>query len=340
MRNVLFFISIIHIFYFNACSENSTGNEDINHSPQITSLLSNPDTIETGATTALVCNANDSDGDNLTFIWVAAFGTINGSGSNVNWVSPSTDGVYYVKCKVVDGNGGEDADSVIIIVEQQIPTQGLVAYYPFNGNANDESGNGNNGTVFGATLTMDRFGSTNSAYHFDGNDYIKASADNLPMVERTTSLWFNANTLSTRPVLLGYGGKGSPGTSWWMNINHGGTLAYFLGVHFTQSNYLRYFYSQQPTGEWINFVATTNSNGSKIYINGEEMASNSFFINNTYVTGKDLSFGVNVSGNGIAPATDSNTGYFKGIIDEIRIYNRALTKEEIQLLYHIGGWGD
>jgi len=52
-------------------------------------------------------------------------------------------------------------------------TDGLVAYYPFNGNANDESGNGNNGTVYGATLSNDRFGNIDSAYSFDGvDDYI------------------------------------------------------------------------------------------------------------------------------------------------------------------------
>ena len=45
---------------------------------------------------------------------------------------------------------------------------GLVAYYPFNGNANDESGNGHHGTVMGATLTSDRFGRPNKAYHFNG----------------------------------------------------------------------------------------------------------------------------------------------------------------------------
>ena len=45
---------------------------------------------------------------------------------------------------------------------------GLVAHYPFNGNANDESGNGNDGTVNGATLTTDRFGNANKAYSFDG----------------------------------------------------------------------------------------------------------------------------------------------------------------------------
>jgi len=55
-------------------------------------------------------------------------------------------------------------------------TDGLVAYYPFNGNANDESGNGNDGTVTGAALTADRFGNPNSAYSFDGiNDIIEVS---------------------------------------------------------------------------------------------------------------------------------------------------------------------
>jgi len=54
-----------------------------------------------------------------------------------------------------------------------VPTDGLILYFPFNGNANDESGNGNNGTVYGATLTADRFGSASSAYDFNGvNAYI------------------------------------------------------------------------------------------------------------------------------------------------------------------------
>ena len=50
-----------------------------------------------------------------------------------------------------------------------IPTQGLVAWYPFNGNANDSSGNVNNGVIYGVTLTTDRFGYSNSAYLFNGS---------------------------------------------------------------------------------------------------------------------------------------------------------------------------
>ena len=77
-----------------------------------------------------------------------------------------------------------------------IPTNGLVAYYPFNGNANDESGNNNNGTVNGATLTSDRHGNANKAYSFDGiNDFIKINNSNSlqNINEVTISAWVNVN---------------------------------------------------------------------------------------------------------------------------------------------------
>ena len=65
--------------------------------------------------------------------------------------------------------------------------EGLVAYYPFNGNANDESGNDNHGTVYGAALTYDRFDNTNSAYKFDGiNDIIRV-ADSMSLRFGTNS---------------------------------------------------------------------------------------------------------------------------------------------------------
>ena len=59
---------------------------------------------------------------------------------------------------------------------------GLVAYYPFNGDANDESGNGNDGTVNGATLTLDRNGVADSAFDFDGDDFIKALDSELSLI--------------------------------------------------------------------------------------------------------------------------------------------------------------
>ena len=76
---------------------------------------------------------------------------------------------------------------------------GLAAYYPYNGNANDESGNGNHGTVFGASLTTDRSGNADSAYSFDGvNDYIDIGKDaSLKMTDGLSiSAWINIATFS------------------------------------------------------------------------------------------------------------------------------------------------
>ncbi|MEI7982923.1 MAG: LamG-like jellyroll fold domain-containing protein, partial [Bacteroidota bacterium] len=72
----------------------------------------------------------------------------------------------------------------------QFPTNGLVAWYPFSGNANDVSGNGYNCTVYGATLTTDRFGKPSSAYSFDGiNDNISRNSLLNSCDYSTISFW-------------------------------------------------------------------------------------------------------------------------------------------------------
>jgi hypothetical protein len=90
---------------------------------------------------------------------------------------------------------------------------GLVSYYPFNGNANDESGNGHNGTVYGSTLTADRFGNLNSAFSFNGTaaDYIDVGpiSINLPV---TVALWFNSTTRNDQwNMLFGWNDPNLPG---------------------------------------------------------------------------------------------------------------------------------
>ena len=97
---------------------------------------------------------------------------------------------------------------IVIIVtsnslQSQIPTNGLVGYWPFSGNANDSSGNNLNGTVNGAVLTEDRFGNSSSAFNFDGiDDYILVNDDDLlsfPNNEFTFSFWVNP-TLTQLPA--------------------------------------------------------------------------------------------------------------------------------------------
>lgn len=207
-------------------------------------------------------------------------------------------------------------------------TDGLVTYYSFNGNASDISGNGNHGTVNGAMLTTDRFGNANSAFSFDGvNDYISASADILPTADRTVALWFNANSLSSLPILLGYGG-GACGTSFFMGVNVSGLNSYHSSSH-CNANTLNSSYTSAPVNNWYHFAITTDTSGTKMYVNGTQVGFNSNYITNTNVTGKDLSIGVATSPLGFAPYTDGNVGYFNGSIDDVRIYNRALSATEI-----------
>jgi hypothetical protein len=209
---------------------------------------------------------------------------------------------------------------------------GLVTYYPFDGDANDLSGNGNDGAVVGATLTADRFGVADSAYSFDGvNDYIVASADVLPTAERTVAFWFNADSLISRPIILGYGG-GSCGTSWYMGVNVSGLGTYHLSSHCNVNTLNSPPYQEEPIGEWKHFAITTSVAGTTMFVDGTEIASNTNFVTNTNVAGRDLAIGVATSPSGFAPYTDVNVGYFDGAIDDVRIYNRALSANEVEQL--------
>jgi uncharacterized repeat protein (TIGR01451 family) len=204
---------------------------------------------------------------------------------------------------------------------------GLVAYYPLNGNANDESGNGNNGIEFGGISYSN--GKEGLAANFDGiDDYIKADADNLPTAERTISLWFYANKIEMpRPVPFAYGGV-SCGESWFMMLSPEPEPPFYLSGHCHSYDAYGPWYLP-PVGAWYHWVITTSSEGTKFFINGIEVAYHNMFINNTFVENKDLAIGVDVSPTGYAPYTDTNVGWFNGLIDEVRVYNRALSTEEI-----------
>lgn len=229
----------------------------------------------------------------------------------------------------------------VILTSQFALTQstldsGLVAYYPFNGNANDTSINHNNGTVYNATLTTDRFGNPNRAYSFNGtNAYITASANTLPNTVRTISLWFYANNVTSHPVLLGYGGNGNcaQGTSFMMALNVANSNKYSTISHCAIKD-MNAPYTTVPINQWIHWVVVANGTSTKFYLNGVLYKDSSVVYNNTYTTSTNLAFGTGVGWNGIAPFSDGNIGYLNGKLDDIRIYNRELSTFEILSLYN------
>jgi hypothetical protein len=216
----------------------------------------------------------------------------------------------------------------------QIPTNGLIGYWPFNGNANDESGNGNNGTVHGATLTIDRFGNQNSAYNFDGvTNFIETNSTigNFGQSDFTISSWIVSLTGSLEETYIGKRSDGTYGNNWFGATEPTTRETYWDidGDNTGTNHYVLVSNSILNTSNWYNIVFKREGNNWKIFINGVEDASL------TTPTIQNI--------NNTAPMTigarywDSNpVGYFTGQIDDVRIYNRALSSSEITSLFNEG----
>jgi hypothetical protein len=228
---------------------------------------------------------------------------------------------------------------VMAQVPSYVPSNGLVGWWPFNGNANDESGNGNNGTVNGATLTTDRFGMANKAYSFDGvNDWIEAFLNNNTVNNSfTISTWINANTwINNNPSAAesGFGIIGSrtaPGNATGLYILSS-KLVWAIdrqnqnGIYNLTS--INNSILQVPL--WHHVVMTFDGSVVRIYTNSE----NNYFYNTGNLT---LEFNSNLEiardyANDFTQPTDDR--YFNGKIDDIGVWNRALTDQEISDLFN------
>ena len=218
-----------------------------------------------------------------------------------------------------------------------VPTDGLVAWYPFNGNAEDESGNGFDGTVDGAVLGMDRFSNPNRAYVFDGDDRIfPANPEGFPTQDRTTSVWMKSlNAATGGRVLMGYGGS-SCGNSWILTYNNQGHLpstqnAFEIQGHCNNNSVAAPLPPEELT-DWHLVVVRTSAQGTDILIDGVLAQHASLFIDDT-APGCAV-FGAMPSTGGGCYYEDANNALWDGWLDDIGIWNRALSDEEVLALYN------
>ncbi len=212
-------------------------------------------------------------------------------------------------------------------VPSYVPTNGLVGYWPFNGNANDMSTNANNGTNNGATLTTDRFGNTASAYSFNGtSNYIKVLDNNsLDLTQNLTlSSWIEPNSLNAEQGILG---KGTNTTSTGYALHHKVLNPEKTGVslqNLSTSSTTFINTSQLSINNWHHLLATYNGSELKLYLNGvlvNTTTTNIQLVSNSLT---DLFIG----------SEFSNFRYFNGKIDDVGIWNRALTEQEISDLFN------
>jgi gliding motility-associated-like protein len=224
---------------------------------------------------------------------------------------------------------------------------GLVACYPFNANANDETGNGNDGTVNGANLTTDRFGKANSAYKFDGNSYISVSPNQFKNQSYSYAIWV-------------YLDKNLTGIEFMTMISIGGQKnrqLFQVGSYNNLSGYPQGFQGggdsdkngdmtsnstgQIPnSGKWYHVVLVRDQISVRLYVDGNLMP-NQITYNISYLTNGTNAKYSEPSYFTIGAQTDYDLsglykGYWtfiKGILDDIHIYNRPLTAAEVKALY-------
>lgn len=205
---------------------------------------------------------------------------------------------------------------------------GLVACYEFNGNANDGSGNNNHATIFGATLTTDRFNRPNRAYNFNGSSHYMSASNSTSLSSPTSDItmifWVKVNAWAPQGGVnyASVFSKSSSSTTCqyratlqsngYSIINNGNVWTYTTGV----TNNLN---------QWDFYAFSINGNAMTIHKNGTVVGT----LNNPNGTF------VFSSGNPLEMGRDQPglTDYFNGIIDEMRIYNRALSTNEIQEIY-------
>jgi len=212
-------------------------------------------------------------------------------------------------------------------------TSGLVAQWSFdNCDATDDSGNGHNGTIYGNPQCVD--GEKGKAFSFDGvDDYIETQPLGINTGDSfTVSFWMNFEWQDHRIWTLYFGNPNNCGNNGFhslINVDNvwgldRGVVQY--GPHCGTQNQFNIANFQ---GQWIHVVSVYNiaEQSLKSYINANIMDNEGF------VTFSMENYGLYVARRNPYQDGFGLDSYYKGVIDEVRIYNRALTEAEIQALY-------
>lgn len=233
-----------------------------------------------------------------------------------------------------------DLPLLVTLEKAPAPMPNLVAEYLFNGNANDTSGNGLNGTVYGATLTADRKGNPNGAYYFRGTyvfsgfraDHIKVSDNDLLEASNVRSICAWVNKAGDD---AGYGQNHSVLTKYRSDTPaEGGYLMKYTGGQASAFYKIDAPNLQSPVignNQWVFIVSTYDpaTEEMNLYVNGEKVATGTgpILTDNTNV---DLLIGACTTSDW---SLTMNSPFY-GDIDDVRLYDGPLTAGQVQMLYN------
>jgi PKD repeat protein len=267
-----------------------------------------------------------------------------GTGNYTSTVTGLSAGVtYYIRAYATNSIGTAYGSQMPFSIQA---VNGLIAYYPFNGSTNDESGNGNNGIskgslqyVTGISGTGVRLEGTTTNYGMtsDGDHVLLPAFDFTATNEFTFSLWVKEESLTywhgTGYIFIGdaYGGNAAIGHFADYN-NKGSYIGYSSGAtnaSLTNDPNHPEFYFINPfdgTNKWVHYALTYKGGTLRAFKDGNFIGSKAQPLK---ISGSNAAIGRHWWENGKSTATR-----FTGTIDEVRIYNKALSDDEIAKLYN------
>lgn len=222
---------------------------------------------------------------------------------------------------------------IALSAQAQVPTNGLVAYYPFNGNANDESVNNNHGQINGAMPAANRFEHPNSAYYFDGIDDFISMPDSLPIDNNfTISFWTYCESNTGYHSVLCDGSSSAGGSDFLINLRNTD-----IGIRADKTGTLNYedyspveLSNLDIINKWVHIVWVMTPSNSSIYLDNNLLAT----INEP---GSNIGYHDANSFIGARQVWGTPDNFFHGRIDDVRIYDRPLNESEIQSLFQESG---
>jgi len=229
---------------------------------------------------------------------------------------------------------------IMFHAQPQDLTAGLIAYYPFNGDATDQTGHGNNATPTGISLATDRFGIINACYDFNGNG--QANITNTLLLNNSTAAtitgWFLRRASITTGFVIGAGDLRAGFDPFSFVV----TPSFQIQAQFTDTSLgppnQGVGYGGGPglvvqSNTWYQFAMVFDSGSStsvfRLFLNGSLMVVSNY--NHSQRIFYDQTMPVQVGA--LTSQTDSR---FVGMIDDVRFYNRALSSSEVSALYTLG----
>lgn len=299
--------------------------EDLPEAPIITALSTDEKWQQAGGQIVFTCNALDDNQQSaeLTYTWSASTGALtNQTGNQITWQAPAAEGIYTITCEVTD------ADELTTTFTRQLLVKHAAtgetdpfAYYPFNGNVRDYSGNERHATLANVNAAADARGEPDNAYLFNSGTDLISVANNTALNFQdkiTLSFWVKATSIPEESFIISHG---SWEDRWKVSITPTGYLRWTVKTNTGTKDLDSSF--PLITNQFYHFTVVYSGYSMELYAGGE---LDTFFANSGLMTQSTKSLTVGRKEEGV------ENYYLRGVIDEVRIYNATVPPDEILTL--------